>query len=114
MGDITRPKQVSRRNILRAGVACLTTTTVASNSTLAEQGPPESELPPAQILAQNFTTITRAPKQGRFWINTPGIVTLPSGNLLATAQVGDWNNRVRGWKSRILRSCDDGTYLLSK
>lgn len=109
MGDITRPKQVTRRNILRAGAACLATTTVASNSTLAEQGPPKSELPPPRILAQNFTTITRAPREGRHWVNTPGIVALSSGNLLATAQVGDWNNRVRGWKSRILRSCDDGT-----
>lgn len=62
----------------------------------------------AQILAQNFVTITRAPKKGRHWINTPGIVALPSGNLLATAQVGDWSNVVRGWRSRILRSTDGG------
>ena len=63
----------------------------------------------AQMLAQDFVTITRALEEGRFWINTPGIVTRPSGNLLATAQVGDWNDRVRGWKTRILRSSDGGT-----
>lgn len=56
----------------------------------------------------DFTTITQKPKEGRFWVEAPGIVTLPSGNLLATVRICDRGDLVHGWKTRILRSSDDG------
>jgi hypothetical protein len=60
------------------------------------------------MLAQRFVTITRAPEGGRSWVEAPGIVTLPSGNLMATVQICDRNDLRNGWVTRILKSADNG------
>jgi len=74
----------------------------------AEQKQEPAESTSARLLAQDFVTITEAPRQSNRWVEAPGIVTLPSGNLMATVQIVDRGNMKKGWVTRILRSADKG------
>lgn len=59
-------------------------------------------------LAEDYHIVTEVPKVGDFWIDTPSLLRMPSGDLLAAMPVGKRDKSASDWQTRVLKSKDGG------